>query len=323
MQTIWPTLRPQLEHLSDHFPVDALALAEAHRDEVAPHLVDVLTQLAADTSLADGGRWALHMWAMHLLAAWRDTRAYAPLLALAHHDEDTLDQVLGDVMTESLQSCLASVCDGNVALLQALFEDTSACVWARDAALDAMKIRVLEGDGDREELVDYLMAQGKTQAARLRMPQTEFEAEEVINTVVNVAREVAATELGPLIENWFADGLLDPMVTDSLEWIQTGLKEPFAAHQERMVAGDKGYVRNVQSVMGWMWRPEPPADFHPYDDPQDHPFDAIQSRLQNDGFPAHPEWTPPVTFVREEPKVGRNDPCPCGSGKKFKKCCGA
>lgn len=25
---------------------------------------------------------------------------------------------------------------------------------------------------------------------------------------------------------------------------------------------------------------------------------------------------------REEPKVGRNDPCPCGSGKKFKQCCG-
>ena len=29
----------------------------------------------------------------------------------------------------------------------------------------------------------------------------------------------------------------------------------------------------------------------------------------------------PVT--REAPKVGRNDPCTCGSGKKFKKCCGA
>jgi uncharacterized protein len=26
---------------------------------------------------------------------------------------------------------------------------------------------------------------------------------------------------------------------------------------------------------------------------------------------------------RTEPKVGRNDPCTCGSGKKFKKCCGA
>ena len=30
-----------------------------------------------------------------------------------------------------------------------------------------------------------------------------------------------------------------------------------------------------------------------------------------------------TTVKREEPKVGRNDECPCGSGKKFKKCCGA
>ena len=28
------------------------------------------------------------------------------------------------------------------------------------------------------------------------------------------------------------------------------------------------------------------------------------------------------TVVKDEPKVGRNDPCPCGSGKKYKKCCG-
>lgn len=30
---------------------------------------------------------------------------------------------------------------------------------------------------------------------------------------------------------------------------------------------------------------------------------------------------PVVTFVRKQPKVGRNEPCPCGSGKKSKKCC--
>ncbi|MBN2441559.1 MAG: YchJ family protein [Spirochaetales bacterium] len=28
------------------------------------------------------------------------------------------------------------------------------------------------------------------------------------------------------------------------------------------------------------------------------------------------------THVRETPKIGRNDPCTCGSGKKYKKCCG-
>jgi preprotein translocase subunit SecA len=34
-----------------------------------------------------------------------------------------------------------------------------------------------------------------------------------------------------------------------------------------------------------------------------------------------PQIATPV--VRDAPKVGRNDPCPCGSGKKYKKCCGA
>lgn len=28
------------------------------------------------------------------------------------------------------------------------------------------------------------------------------------------------------------------------------------------------------------------------------------------------------TYRRTEPRIGRNDPCPCGSGKKYKKCCG-
>jgi SEC-C motif-containing protein len=31
---------------------------------------------------------------------------------------------------------------------------------------------------------------------------------------------------------------------------------------------------------------------------------------------------PPKQVVRTGPKIGRNDPCPCGSGKKYKKCCG-
>jgi preprotein translocase subunit SecA len=35
-----------------------------------------------------------------------------------------------------------------------------------------------------------------------------------------------------------------------------------------------------------------------------------------------PEPEPVQTYVREQPKVGRNDPCPCGSGKKYKQCHG-
>lgn len=45
-----------------------------------------------------------------------------------------------------------------------------------------------------------------------------------------------------------------------------------------------------------------------------------QNQGAGDGGPANPGK--PVTFVRKTAKVGRNDPCPCGSGKKYKDCCG-
>ena len=36
------------------------------------------------------------------------------------------------------------------------------------------------------------------------------------------------------------------------------------------------------------------------------------------------DWVEPLPpLVDEAPSVGRNQPCPCGSGRKFKKCCGA
>jgi len=37
----------------------------------------------------------------------------------------------------------------------------------------------------------------------------------------------------------------------------------------------------------------------------------------------NPNAALPETFRRETPKTGRNELCPCGSGKKYKKCCGA
>jgi preprotein translocase subunit SecA len=49
------------------------------------------------------------------------------------------------------------------------------------------------------------------------------------------------------------------------------------------------------------------------------------SREERSAAPKEPQAGPGPeahTYKRETPKVGRNDPCPCGSGKKYKKCCG-
>ena len=47
-----------------------------------------------------------------------------------------------------------------------------------------------------------------------------------------------------------------------------------------------------------------------------------KSHVHAAGEPCGHSHEPQKPVVREGAKVGRNDPCPCGSGKKFKKCCG-
>lgn len=51
--------------------------------------------------------------------------------------------------------------------------------------------------------------------------------------------------------------------------------------------------------------------------PERHDNDAPQTTPSSDGY------APEIKTVRNTEKIGRNDPCPCGSGKKYKKCCGA
>ncbi len=55
-----------------------------------------------------------------------------------------------------------------------------------------------------------------------------------------------------------------------------------------------------------------PGCNHDHDDGHDHAHD-------HDHGHAHG----PTPYVREWPKIGRNEPCPCGSGQKFKRCHGA
>ena len=58
-------------------------------------------------------------------------------------------------------------------------------------------------------------------------------------------------------------------------------------------------------------------------DGQDKQYHEVASFRRSEGAWHFTEGTPGVQkpVVREEPKTGRNDPCPCGSGKKFKRCC--
>ncbi|MBI3284395.1 MAG: DUF1186 domain-containing protein [Burkholderiales bacterium] len=295
MSDNWNTLRSQLEYFAKPFPHEAIALANAHRAEVAPFLVEVLANVADDPAITEDGEYMLHQYAMHLLAAWREPRAYAPMAALGHHPEAAIEKMMGDTVTESYGRCLASVCDGNLQLLKDLFEDTQASHWARVAALNAWQVRVLEGDSAREDLLAYLIARGEAEAARLRLDGGC--GLEVLDWIVSTATDISATEMQDLIAGWYDDNLLDSTIAGK-KWVQKEIAQAFESKREQELRRGQGYIQDtVKEMSCWAAFAEEPAKKASY----------------------HHAPSP----ARQGPKIGRNDPCPCGSGKKYKKCHGA
>ena len=65
-----------------------------------------------------------------------------------------------------------------------------------------------------------------------------------------------------------------------------------------------------------------PISIEEYEKRKREMIERMRQRFQLNA-PAKTTQAKPKTFERKVPKVGRNDPCPCGSGKKYKKCHGA
>ncbi|MCP4444370.1 MAG: YchJ family protein [Myxococcales bacterium] len=63
------------------------------------------------------------------------------------------------------------------------------------------------------------------------------------------------------------------------------------------------------------------ANFGLQGKPQSHHERSNFRKVDGKWFYVDGEMTKRKPIVREEKKVGRNEPCPCGSGKKYKKCC--
>jgi hypothetical protein len=291
----------QLEWFSGRFEREAVDAAIARRDEIIPELLLVLEEIA-DPEMAAGldadGDYMAHLYAMFLLAQFRETRAYPIMLRIALLHGDLLDSLFGDCITEDFGRVFASVCGGDLAGIQSLIENPAVDEWVRGAALAALVTLVAAGIKSREEILSYF--------AELFHGKLTDKNDIVWSDLVVYSTDLYAPELLGEIEKAYEQELVDPS-TVGLDEVRRDLAKGKDWAMEQLA--NNPHCRliedTVKEMEGW-------ATFNEKEQRRERAMDAVnQSREES-----------PSGFKRIAPKIGRNDPCPCASGKKYKKCCG-
>ncbi len=290
MQMNVQTILSKLEYNDGIFPVKALKEAIHNQESITPALCDVL-QYTIDNSewVAKEDDYFAHMYALYLLAQFREKRAYPLIIDLFSLPGNIIWDMVGDSITEDLSRILASVHDGNDRPLKSMIENKGVYEYVRAAGLESLLILVAAGLKPREEVVQYYK--------ELFNGGLEREYSFAWDALVQRSTRLYPGEVYDEIKWAYEKGLVDSWFID-LGTVEKTMKDGMRKTLEDLPRY-KGHDL-VEDAIGEMGK------WDCFSSSEDHKKEEV---LQ------------PKTAPNKRKKIGRNAPCPCGSGKKYKKCC--
>jgi hypothetical protein len=279
-------------------PRRALSQAIARNGVVTPAFLDILKDYVAHPSENARQEDAI-FFAIHLLAQFREKRAYRPLMRLLALDPERVEAVLGDAATTTLPRVVASLFDGDPRPAQAIIENAQVDQFVRSSVLEALGFLTAQGEIDLEVFKKYLLwAYGELQ------PQA--------NSMIWVAWQSAISLLGlnefrSLVRKAFRTGKIHASIM-SYEHFEEDLRETLRCADRTALFLDRnlGYFEDAIGEFSRWYR---------------FSYSRLRDLERAEARSAHDTTLPGNLGVNPLRRVGRNDPCPCGSGRKFKKCC--
>ena len=291
----------------------AATLQEALAPLLLAKLEEVSTQPTEWIKAKNG--WS-PIFLFYLAAAWREKRAHPMLAALLRLPAKQCDALLGDFITEGARLVLADTWPGDLSAIEGIAFDSSADPFARGTALNAAALLAARGLIAREKV----LALFSRVAASPLDPEIEHDATTATG-LVSAMMDLSAWELRGTVITLFERELVDyGWVGDEeevLEKLEPGTKFTLDSYQF------PSPITNAwESVKDWHFfaplrtgrksvQPQEPTEDDATPVPVLDPGEEVLKR------------TGPQLPYHAPAKPGRNDPCTCGSGKKYKKCCGA
>jgi len=282
---------------AERLPREALKAASAERDEMLPlFLNEIETYLARGP--ASRPEPTPLFFIFHLLGEWREKAAYKPCARLLRLPGHEIDAIFGDGITSTSHRVMAAVFDGDPAPLCDILLDPHADQFIRSRMCEALAMVTLRGELDRG-----LASRILRDAFMEMQPQAE--------NYVWIGWQSAIAMLGlsnlkTLVKKAFDRGFIDRYVLE-FEHFEQDLRRGVERLGEPWRPDDHEYTLfgdTIDELSGW------------YCFSEQYSEDQAQWRRQAEDNRVNGQ-----PFENPFKRIGRNDPCPCGSGKKFKRCC--
>lgn len=298
--------------LPQEAPVDFLrelpadSLLQDCRDILIWGLKNYERLTAADDAAKE--TWAV-IYAFFLAGATGQAEATAVLLEFLDAPSAVLEFYFGDILTEEawrpLRQLLPGALDAYIAFLRRRDVDYTA----QAAVLYALLYAAYRPEAEAVQIKPALIDFAKERAAQKygESDDVDFVLTELALCLIDDGAEDALTAGKAVYESGLADesiaGDLEEVLKDRGQYPNHFASQPYESARE-IFERLSSYQRidtgeTLQDLFD--------ADLPP------------ESLFTND--PSEPYYNPQQPIVKGE-KIGRNDPCPCGSGKKYKKCCG-
>ena len=301
LETDIHTLLQQIEYNTGSFPREILLQIIQRKDEAVPALIELLEEVRDNPGkYGNEGNYFGCIYAACLLAQFRAEEAFPILVEVLSLPGEMPFDLFGDAVCEYTGRILASICGGNISPIKDLIENSEINEYVRGQAAEALAILVLQDDLQRDVVIGYYR--------NLLNETIKVENPFVMAHIVLACDKIFPGELYGDIKSAFEKDLVDESFIGmkSVDFTMT-------LGKDHVLSSSRNDAR-LQYINDTIHELEHWACFHKdkgYPEQKAFPERASVQR----------SISSTQTIIKDF-KVGRNDPCPCGSGKKYKKCCG-
>ncbi len=287
----------KLRYANKEFPKEEIEEIKLRKEEFIKDLLDELIEVNNNIEkYANNTDYFMQFYAMYLLAEFEEKSAFPIIIDIISKDSDLVDNLLSETITEDLPAILASTYDGNFDLLYHIIISSNINEMVRVSTFTALEILEEKKMLDQSKIVEVIE---NTINHELRN-DTSFIICEFVRYIAN-HKIYGKMEL--VRELYNRNQVNEQIYGDYASFIDDIFKE-----ENIKDASIKEKINTIAELSTWAC------------------FKGNSNKLEDlsvkDLIDKLKEWdNKEISEKFSNKEVGRNDLCPCGSGKKYKKCC--